>query len=164
SLQLDGGKTTYTYIKNHSIVTDNGKALAIEFPMNLQVGRHTLKYEVYDAAGNKASQSISFIVGNSSQASLTVDEVPAVNEATFNLDTSLSTIPQMTIKVLDNVGEVVWMKTTSSFPYTWDLNDNNGNRLPAGVYKFYGTYEGNGTYGGTEIGQMIIIDPYNSNN
>ena len=164
SLQLDGGKTTYTYVKNHSTITDNGKVLTIEFPMDIKEGRHSLQYEVYDAAGNKASRSISFLVGNSSQASLTVDENPAVNEATFNISTSLATIPQMTIKVLDNVGEVVWMNTTSNFPYTWNLNDNNGNRLPAGIYKFYGTYEGNGTYGGTPIGQMIIIDPYNTSN
>ena len=78
--------------------------------------------------------------------------------------TSLPTTPQVTIKVLDTVGNVVWKTTTSSFPYTWDLKDNSGNRVPAGVYKFYGTYEGNNSYGGTEIGHIIVIDPYHVSN
>ena len=73
-------------------------------------------------------------------------------------------MPQVTIKVLDNVGNLVWNTTTTNFPYTWNLKDNNGNRLPAGVYKFYGTYKGSSSYGGTSIGRLIIIDPYKSNN
>ena len=164
SLQLDNGKTTHPYIRSHSVMSDEGRMLAIEFPMTLQEGQHSLLYNVYDAAGNKASQTISFIVGSSSQMSMTVDEEPAVDQATFNVTTSLPTTPQVTIKVLDTVGNVVWKTTTSSFPYTWDLKDNSGNRVPAGVYKFYGTYEGNNSYGGTEIGHIIVIDPYHVSN
>ena len=164
SLLLDGGKTTYPYVQNYSAMSDEGKALAIEFPMKLQEGRHTLQYNVYDAAGNKATESISFLVGNGSQLELNVEEEPAVTEATFDVTTSISTMPQVTIKVLDNVGNLVWNTTTTNFPYTWNLKDNNGNRLPAGVYKYYGTYKGSNSYGGTSIGRLIIIDPYKSNN
>jgi len=164
SLTLDGGKTTYPYVINYSTLSDEGKTLAIEFPMDLQEGRHTLNYTVYDAAGNKTSESISFLVGRESQLELTVTENPAVNEVTFNIASSLSTTPQVTLKVLDNVGNLVWSTTTSNFPYTWDLNDNNGNRVPAGVYKFFGTYKGTTTYGGTEIGHIIVIEPHKSNN
>jgi hypothetical protein len=163
SLLLDDGKTTYPNIQSYSTLSDEGKALAIEFPMDLQEGRHTLQFTVYDAAGNKATETISFLVGNKSNLELTVEEEPAVTEATFNVTTSLATTPQVTIKVLDNVGNLVWKTTTANFPYTWNLNDLNGNRLPAGVYKFYGTYQGENTYGGTEIGHIIIIDPYKSN-
>ncbi len=164
SLLLDGGKTTYPYVQNYSAMSDEGKALAIEFPMKLQEGRHTLQYNVYDAAGNKATESISFLVGNGSQLELNVEEEPAVTEATFDVTTSISTMPQVTIKVLDNVGNLVWNTTTTNFPYTWNLKDKNGNRLPAGVYKYYGTYKGSNSYGGTSIGRLIIIDPYKSNN
>lgn len=163
SLKLDGGKTTYPFIRDYSLLQDEGKALAIEFPMNLQEGRHTLEYTVYDAAGNKASECISFLVGNESNLELTVEEEPAMTEATFNVNTTLSTMPEVTIKVLDNVGNLVWSTTTTNFPFTWNLNDNYGYRLPAGVYKFYGTYKGNNAYGGTEIGHIIIIDPYRHN-
>ena len=123
-----------------------------------------MQYNVYDAAGNKATESISFLVGNGSQLELNVEEEPAVTEATFDVTTSISTMPQVTIKVLDNVGNLVWNTTTTNFPYTWNLKDNNGNRLPAGVYKYYGTYKGSNSYGGTSIGRLIIIDPYKSNN
>ena len=164
SLMLDGGKTTYPYIRNYSTLEDEGKALSIEFPMDLQEGRHTLQYTVYDAAGNKATETISFIVGYESQLELTVDEEPAMTEATFNVSSALSPTPDVTIKVLDNVGNLVWSTTTANFPYTWNLTDNEGNRVAAGVYKFYGTYKNNTTYGGTEIGHIIVIDPYRSNN
>ena len=102
-------------------------------------------------------------MGNESNLELTVDEEPAMTEATFNVVSTLPTTPDVTIKVLDNVGNLVWSTTTANFPYTWDLTDSNGNRLSAGVYKFFGTYKGNNTYGGTEIGHIIIIDPYRSN-
>lgn len=163
SLQLDGGKTTYPFVTSFTTLEDNGKALSIEFPMDLTEGRHTLQYTVYDAAGNKATETISFLVGNESNLELTVDEEPAMTEATFNVVSTLPTTPDVTIKVLDNVGNLVWSTTTANFPYTWDLTDSNGNRLSAGVYKFFGTYKGNNTYGGTEIGHIIIIDPYRSN-
>lgn len=164
NLILDGGKTTFPYVINYSTLSNEGKELAIEFPMDLQEGRHSLQFNVYDAAGNKATQTISFVVGNESQINMTVAEEPAVNEATFDVTTSLSAIPQVTIKVLDNVGNLVWNTTTSNFPFTWDLNDNNGQRVPAGVYKFYGTYLNNNTYGGTPIGHIIVIDPHKTNN
>ncbi len=163
SLQLDGGKTTYPFVTSFTTLEDNGKALSIEFPMDLTEGRHTLQYTVYDAAGNKATETISFLVGNESNLELTVEEEPAMTEATFNVVSTLPTTPDVTIKVLDNVGNLVWSTTTANFPYTWDLTDSNGNRLSAGVYKFFGTYKGNNTYGGTEIGHIIIIDPYRSN-
>ena len=160
SLQLDGGKTTYPLIKNYSALSDNGKTLAIEFPMDLSEGRHTLQYTVYDAAGNMATESISFLVGNDSQLTLTVDEEPAVEEATFNITTNLTTAPEVAIKVVDPVGNIIWNTTTSTFPFTWDLTDNSGNRVPAGIYKFYGTYKSDNAYGGTEIKHLIIIEPY----
>ncbi|MBR6489219.1 MAG: hypothetical protein IKT03_01650, partial [Muribaculaceae bacterium] len=68
-----------------------------------------------------------------------------------------------TIKVLDNVGNLVWSTTTANFPFTWNLVGNDGNRVPAGVYKFFGTYKGSNNYGGTEIGHIIVIEPYKSN-
>ena len=163
SLLLDGGKTSYPFIQNHTAITNDGKDLSIEFPMQLQEGKHTLQYTVYDAAGNKTTETISFLVGNDSRLELTVEEEPAVNEATFNVSSTASNTPQVTIKVLNNVGELIWNTTTDSFPFSWDLKDNSGNRVPAGVYKFYGTYRSATTYGGTPIGQLIVIDPYNNN-
>lgn len=164
ALQLDGGKTTYPYVKNYCSTNDEGKTLAIEFPLSLQIGRHTLTYTVYDAAGNKATRTISFLVGTTSSMEMTVEEEPATDEATFNITTSLNTTPQVTIKVVDNVGELVWSTTTSDFPYTWNLKDKDGTRVPAGVYRFYGTYNDGVNYGGTPMGHIIVIDPYKTNN
>ena len=162
-LQLDGGKTTYPYIRNFSTISNEGKTLEIEFPMTLEPGKHSLQYTVYDVAGNKASETISFLVGVESQVELSVEEEPAVDQATFNISTPLASAPPVTIKVLDNVGNLVWSTTTANFPFSWDLNNNNGARVPAGVYKFFGTYQNNNSYGGTTIGHIIVIDPHNNN-
>ena len=164
TLLLDAGKTSYPHVTSFASLSNEGKDLAIDFPMSLQQGRHSLECTVYDAAGNKASRSISFLVGNESQLSLTTLEEPAVNEATFDVITSLATTPSVTVKVIDNVGNLVWKTTTSSFPLSWDLKDNDGNRVPAGVYKFYGTYKGSDTYGGTPIGHIIVMEPAHSSN
>lgn len=160
TLQLDGGKTTYPYVKNYSSLADEGKTLAIEFPMTLQNGKHTITYTVYDAAGNKATRTISFTVGTTSSMEISVEEEPAVSEATFSIVSSVTPAPPVTIKVVDNVGELVWSTTTSTFPCSWDLKDNQGHRVPAGVYRFYGTYNDGVNYGGTPMGHIIVIDPY----
>jgi len=159
-LVLDGGKTSYPYVKNYSTLNDEGKSLAVTFPMELQEGQHLLQYTVYDAAGNAATRTISFMVGNNSQVELSVEEEPAVEEATINATTTLAAIPPITLKVLDTVGNVVWSTTSSEFPVKWDLKDNSGNKVPAGIYKFYGTYNNGNNYGGTNIGHVIVIEPY----
>ena len=74
------------------------------------------------------------------------------------------TTPPVTIKVVDNVGELVWSTTTSNFPYSWDLKDSQGNRVPAGVYRFFGTYNDGINYGGTSMKHLIVIDPHKTSN
>ncbi len=164
TLQLDGGKTTYPYVKNYSAMAQEGKTLAIEFPMSLQNGKHTLTFTIYDAAGNKASRTISFMVGTTSSMEINVEEEPATEQATFNITTDVVTTPPVTIKVVDNVGELVWSTTTSNFPYSWDLKDSQGNRVPAGVYRFFGTYNDGINYGGTSMKHLIVIDPHKTSN
>ncbi|MBQ5410116.1 MAG: hypothetical protein IIU17_09405, partial [Muribaculaceae bacterium] len=164
TLQLDGGKTTYPYVKNYSAMAQEGKTLAIEFPMSLQNGKHTLTFTIYDAAGNKASRTISFMVGTTSSMEINVEEEPATEQATFNIITDVVTTPPVTIKVVDNMGELVWSTTTSNFPYSWDLKDSQGNRVPAGVYRFFGTYNDGINYGGTSMKHLIVIDPHKTSN
>jgi len=54
----------------------------------------------------------------------------------------------------------VWSKTTSSFPVEWNLTDNDGNRVPAGLYKYFGTYVSGTVNGGTPIYDLIVVDPH----
>lgn len=164
-LMLDGGRTTYSQIKEYASTTNDGCNMTLAFPLNnLTEGAHTLTFTVFDMAGHSATRTISFHVSGSTSLTLTAQETPAVEKATFDIDsTTMEEIPTVNLKVTDAHGNLVWSKSTNTFPTTWDLTDASGNRVKAGLYKFYGNFDGTTVYGGTNIGDLIVIDPIKSN-
>ena len=161
-LVLDGGKPSYSDISSYATLSDEGKQLHIEFPLNnLSEGLHTLTYTVFDMLGNSATRTISFMVGQSGMVNLTADKLPAFvgEDVNFGLETTLARMPEVIVRVTDATGNLVWMTTTSSFPVNWDLKDMNGNKVPAGLYRYFGTYNNGGNYGGTPINKLIVLDP-----
>ena len=159
-LKLDGGKTSYPNIKSYTTITNNGKSLLLQLPMDLSEGEHTLQYTVYDAAGNMTTKAINFAVGGNQQVSLSVEQEPAIDFATFNMSTTLQTDPTVKIRVFDYLGNIVWSDNVSSFPYDWDLKNNAGKRLQPGVYTYYGQYNNGTAHGGTNIGTIIVGEDY----
>ena len=155
-IKLDAGIVSYNNVSSFSTMLEGGKILMVQMPMNLTQGSHTLEYTVYDVGGNRASRTINFSVGGQNTLELTVAEQPALRDATFNIETTFTTIPDVEIKVFDHMGYLKWHTTTSNFPYHWDLRTNSGSPLPAGVYHFYGKYNDGTTYGGTSTGTLII--------
>ena len=163
-LQLDGGKQSYEDVVCYATVDNGGKSVNIEFPMsNLTVGLHTLTYIVSDMLGNHASRTISFVVGQESAAEITADKMPAIlgsdDNVTFDVKTEMSVLPDMTIRITDALGHLVWMANASSFPVIWNMKDMNGNRVPAGLYRYFGTYNDGVNYGGTSIKNLIVLEP-----
>ena len=160
-LTLDGGKASFYLVNNFATVSNGGKDMEIAFPLSdMGEGQHTLSYTVHDMAGNAATRSISFIVGNVDKLSLNVEELPATTAATINIaSTTLATTPQVNLKVTDVLGNLVYSTTTSTFPATWDLKDMTGKRVKGGVYKIFGNYESGHIYGGTNVTQVIVVDP-----
>ena len=161
-LQLDGGKQSFGEVISFATVSDGGKNVNIKFPLsNLSEGLHSLTYTVYDMLGNSASRTISFLVGQGSAVELVADKLPAYLDGTVNFDvkTDLTLAPEMVVRVTDAVGKLVWMTTTSSFPLNWDMKDMNGNKVPAGLYRYFGTYNDGVNYGGTALNKLIILDP-----
>ena len=166
-LQLDGGKQSYGEVIYFAKVADGGKTVNIEFPLsNLSEGLHTLTYTVYDMLGNSASRTITFLVGQTSVVDLVADKMPAFRDGAVNFDvkTELTLAPEMVLRVTDAVGHLVWMTTTSSFPVNWDMKDMNGNTVPAGLYRYFGTYNDGVNYGGTPINKLIVLDPVKTAN
>ncbi len=164
-LLLDGGKTSYTQVKENAIATNDGRDLSVTYPLSdIATGAHTLTFTVFDVAGNSASRTISFIVTGSSDITLSARELPARDEATFDIDYGdIDPAPTVNLKVTDAHGKTVWTQSTSSFPVTWDLKDTNGERVDAGLYKFMGNYDNGSSYGGTNIGDLIVIDSVKTN-
>ena len=166
SLMLDGGNTTYLNINNYLECSEEGKTIDVAMPLaGLTEGMHTLSFNVYDVAGNKASKSISFVVTPTAQAQLTADDMMAIAGQTtsFDFTTELRSTPEVTVKVTDNNGRLVWSDTTTSFPLTWDLKDNAGNAVPAGAYRYFATFNDGSIYGGTAPQRLIVLAPAKTN-
>ena len=162
TLLLDSGKGSYDDVSSYATVSDMGRLLNIEYPVvNLGEGLHTLTYTVYDMLGNSATRTISFMVGQSGSMELVADKMPAYinEEVNFEAETEFTRMPNVTIRVTDATGNLVWMTEDSSFPITWDMKDRNGNPVPAGLYRYFGTYSDGTNYGGTSIKPLIVLDP-----
>ena len=160
-LQLDGGKQSFEEVTCYATVADGGKTVNIELPLqSLSEGMHTLTYTVYDMMGNSANRTISFTVGQNSIVELVADKMPAFldGEVRFDVETELTLIPDVAVRVTDATGKLVWMTTTNTFPVVWDMTDMDGNKVPAGLYRYFGTYHDNVNYGGTAINRLIVLD------
>ena len=161
-LDLDGGKPSYSDVMSYVTTSDGARVVNIEYPLNhLTEGIHSITFTVYDAMGNSSSRTISFMVGQQGQATLVADKWPAYNneEVNFDIHTDLALSPEVTLRVTDATGNLVWTTTASSFPVSWDMKDMDGNRVPAGLYRYYGTFNNGINYGGTPISKLIVLDP-----
>ena len=158
-LKIDGGKTNIPNVKAYASMGNNGKTLTVEMPMELDPGEHTLQYTVYDIAGNMTTRTIHFNVSSTPQATITVEEEPAVNVATFHFSSKLNTPPQVEIRLFDCNGYLKWRKRVTSFPYEWDLNLSNGH-LPPGIYKFYARFKDGVNYGSTPIQTLVVAEEH----
>jgi hypothetical protein len=166
-LVLDGGKQSYSDITCYATPLDGNKSVNVEVPIaSLPEGMHTLQYTVYDMFGNSATRTITFVVGQSTSANLVADKVPAYvnDEVNFDLDTDLTRIDEVILRVTDATGKLVWMTTTSSFPVTWDMKDMDGNKVPAGLYRYFGTYSDGTNHGGTPINKLVVLDALKTSN
>jgi len=162
SLLLDNGKISYNDIVSYVTCQDGSKMVQVEFPLNdLGEGLHTLTFTVYDMVGNSATKTVTFMVGQSATANLVADKLPALLDGVVNFDfeTDLTRIPEVIVRVTDATGKLMWKTTTTSFPVTWDMKDMDGNKVPAGLYRYFGTYNDGSNYGGTPINKLIVLDP-----
>ena len=167
TLLLDG-KESYGDVSCYVTAGEDGKLINIEYPLaNLTEGQHTLTFIVYDLLGNSATHTITFIVGQNSASNIVADKLPAYVNGEVNFDVEDSKLHGNTnyiLRVTDASGKLVWMTTTDNLPVTWDMKDMNGNSVPAGLYRYFGTYNDGINYGGTPINKLIVLDPVKTAN
>ena len=161
TLVLDGGKSSYQDITSYASQADGSKTVNIEMPVkNLGEGLHTLTYTVSDIVGNTSSRTITFMVGQNTGITLVADAFPAyLNRGVhFDLATTMTRMPEVTLRVTDATGKLVWKTTTTDAQVAWDFTDMTGKKVPAGLYRYFGTYNDGTNYGGTEIQKLIVLD------
>ena len=157
TLKLDEGKNTFPYVSNYSKISNSGKRLDIAYPVTIEDGEHSLQFTVYDVAGNSSTRSITFQISASPQVTLSVEKELAIDEVTFNMSTDFAEKPDVELKVFDCLGKMVWSTSSRIFPVSWNLKDIKGNKVPAGIYRFYGSYQCGNKYGGTNIGNFLVM-------
>ena len=160
-LVLDGGAQSYYLVDNFATISNGGKQMDVTMPVNdIDVGRHTLAFTVMDVAGNSTTKTIDFIVEQPTNVIIKADERVATNEATFVVEkNTLPELPELTIRVTDVTGNIVWQKTATSMPCKWDLKGLNGTRVPNGVYRYWATYDDENYYGGTPKADLVVVAP-----
>ena len=167
NLMLDGGNTSYSDIDCYVTAGADGKSISVKYPLSdIAEGLHTLTFTVTDLKGQRASRTITFMVGQKGGATLVADKLPVYRGETVNFDVE-STVkgnPEYVVRVTDAVGKLVWKTHTSTFPVAWNLTDNQGQQVPAGLYRYYGTYVDGEIYGGTPINDLIVLDPIKTAN
>ena len=158
-LTMDGGKTSYNLAKNMATVSDEGRLMTIAMPLTgLTAGQHTLDFTVTDVCGNAATQSITFVVNSQNDLTLIASDIASSTELKIDLGAyALNNTPTVNVRVTDINGNLVWSKQTSSFPCTWNLRNNRGQRVSNGLYRIYGSYSGDEGYGGSNLINFVVL-------
>lgn len=134
SLTLDGGSTTYPTALG-AVRSNADGTYSLDFDLTgLSVGRHTISLSVADNLARRATHTLSFVVDEAVlNPTLTlVTEQPARQEAVFELDAADASEVRLIIQ--NHLGQVVRLVDSATMPYTWDMNDNDGNRVADGTY------------------------------
>ncbi|MDE7443788.1 MAG: hypothetical protein K2M65_06480, partial [Muribaculaceae bacterium] len=125
---------------------------------DLSYGPHTLELYVADNLGNRVSDVTEFIVGDVSCGALSADSY-IVSDRSI-LDLQYDAIDSMTAKLIieDASGKMMLSVDNAVFPYTWNLNDNQGMRVPAGRYKAYCIFTAGSTGGHTQAVELVVVN------
>ncbi len=108
----------------------------ISLPEGTTEGRHQAIVSICDQAGNTATSTLEFTIGEKSTATLEIAEKLAYESATFTLVDATSALPQSTrIFIINSEGEIIRSIPISDATAIWDLLDENGMRVATGLYK-----------------------------
>lgn len=156
-LELD--QTRYNDIAGR-LSFDNDGIATLQYPLtDLADGNHTVSLVVFDNAGNRAENTVSFqVINTGDNITVTVDETTVTTEATISIySTTSTTEPTGRLIIEDAAGNTVYSRADTSFPFTWDLNDNDGNKVPDGRYTVRAMLKNGMQYTTTPSVTFVII-------
>lgn len=151
TLELDG-TTFMDDVSLYYLPDENDYTMgSVSYPLkDLEPGKHSLKFVVWDNANNSTTAILEFNVSalwKPSIENLYVDVNPAMSNVNFIVTTDGATdSTECMIEVFDLNGRKIWNATSNALSsgntkisIGWNLCDNGGNRIPRGIYVYRAT-------------------------
>ena len=115
---------------------------SIAFPLpEMPIGKHILMFRVWDLLGNSTIEYLEFeVIDMPSQPDEQILGVhvfpnPVSTEARIHVSYYDREIQQLSLEVFDLQGRRIWSKTQyTTATISWNLTDENGNRIAPGMY------------------------------
>lgn len=141
------------------LTTDINGVTTIKYPISeLQDGYHSLTLSVADNIGNRTSKTISFyVINNSVQTEISVEEKPARIQATIDITHNFNSSPSGRLVIEDIEGNTIFSRENCTFPYEWNLQDSNGNKVTDGIYNCYAILNAQKQYSSTPKVKIIVV-------
>ena len=157
-LSIDNGKTINS-LSNYTRASNDGRRVeGCVSVYNIAVGRHTLRLEASDYAGNTVVNEYTFYVNEQTlDATLTSSCKSTHTSAELSLDCQHN-INSLTIFICDYAGRIIRSEKCDQNSWVWNLTDKNGARVKPGMYQAYATFSGTDGYGTTEGVKIIVLD------
>ncbi|MGM9845984.1 MAG: type IX secretion system sortase PorU [Muribaculaceae bacterium] len=135
-----------------------GTAL-LRYPLTgLTDGEHSIALTITNNAGTQTSADISFrVVSTPINAAIAIAEATARTKASFDLRHDVPGDFTSTIIIENADGTTARRITNASFPYEWDLTDDDGNAVTDGLYNVFALIKAGRKLGATPKASLVVI-------
>ncbi len=157
SLRLDG-RTTYDLAADALKLNSDGTA-SLTMPISdLTDGTHDLTLTVKSNADISVSKTIDFKVCNTNiNSSIVISDKPVRNSLVIDINHEFSSEPTARLIIEDHLGNTVFSAETNSFPYEWNLCDNDGNEVPDGNYRISALLHDDISHSATSKLEFVVV-------
>jgi len=122
--------------QRYAMLDDMGKTMKMKVPFrDIKPGMHRISLRASDLSGNGAECTIMVNVSDGKLCpTLSMTSTVARTEAELTIASGNDMAASSSIIIMDMKGNVVRKAQATGDCWKWDLTDNNGNRVAAGVY------------------------------
>lgn len=164
------GKATQTYTLNDNFTYDFGTytsgSVGFTLPM-LEPGPHKLMFRAWDTMNNPSTVQLDFKVVKGLKPTIynvSATRNPASTSTTFIISHNFGgSNVDVILDVYDLSGRLLWThsesgpSTTGTYSVDWNLTQNNGYRVPTGVYLYRARVSCDGSGATSKARKLVII-------
>ena len=164
------GKATQTYTLNDNFAYDFGTytsgSVGFTLPM-LEPGPHKLMFRAWDTMNNPSTVQLDFKVVKGLKPTIynvSTTRNPASTSTTFIISHNFGgSNVDVILDVYDLSGRLLWThsesgpSTTGTYSVDWNLTQNNGYRVPTGVYLYRARVSCDGSGAASKARKLVII-------